>query len=97
MTGRSLQSGADIYNVNLDVPSISSDSEFAKYLKSSQASQANLQPPRYAQDPLSRQLGGGEDEEEEEEKFQLMPPRERQDPLLRQLSSQETFRVINLR
>ena len=82
--------------MNLDVPSISSDSEFAKYLKSSQASQANLQPPRYAQDPLSRQLGGGS-EEEEEEKFQLMPPRERQDPLLRQLSSQETFRVINLR
>ena len=80
--------------MNLDVPSISSDSEFAKYLKSSQASQANLQPPRYAQDPLSRQLGG---ESEEEEKFQLMPPRERQDPLLRQLSSQETFRVINLR
>ena len=93
LTRRVLRPGTDIYNVNLDLPSISSDSEFSKYLKKQEANQANLQPPRYAQDPLLRQLS----QAGERENLRLVPPGEKQDPLLRQLNTEETFRVINLR
>ena len=79
MTCRVLKPDADIYNVNLDLPSRPSASSFSEYLDS----QENLQPPRYVQDPLTRQLVSAPVKED----FELRPPD----------YTDNTLTVINLR